>query len=146
MKLKNFWKTFSVLAITFFFAITTISAPAFAIGAERTYKVTVATTCKALAGTNANVEINLINDGEGTGFISLNKAGNDFKKCSNQTYDVRAEDIGDPTAITLKIDSNGVSPNWKVDDVKIDQGTSRHRTCAFNTTIEKNSSSTKTCK
>lgn len=128
MKLINFWKTFSILAMTFVFTIVLTAAPAFAAdkALNRSYHVTVQTGCRGGAGTDSNVRINLINGDDSTGFRTLDTKGyNDFENCDRKMYTlINQPNLGVPTSITLDSDNKGVGADWKVDYVLLEEGNS----------------------
>ena len=133
MKLINFWKSFSILAMTFVFTIVLTTAPAFAAdkALNRSYHITVQTGCTGGAGTNSNVTINLINGDKATGFRTLDTpAYNDFENCDKKLYTLLNQtNIGIPTSITLRSDYTGAGAAWRVDDVFIEEGSSEAMIC-----------------
>lgn len=153
MKLTSFWKTVSTLVMAFVFTITLIATPAFAvetsIGGTRTYNVTVQTGCEGGSGTNANIAINLLSEDDSTGFQTLDTPGsNDFENCDKKIYTLpNLNDIGMPTAVTLRSDNKGgISSPWKVDDVFIEEGSSEEEICPFSAWFDEDHKEiTKTC-
>lgn len=142
MKLINFWKTFSILAMTFVFTIVLTTTPAFAADKDfnRSYHVTVQTGCRGGAGTDSNVTINLRNGDNSTGFRTLDTpAYNDFENCDRKMYTlVNQPNIGIPTSITLKSDNSGIGADWKVDYVVLEEGNaSEEMSCGINEWLDK---------
>ncbi len=87
----------------------------------RAYTVTITTTDGFLAGTDADVAIQLIGTAATTPWMRLWEPGiNNFEQGNADTFRVWCEDIGDLVGAWIRHDDSGLGAGWHVDRVAVD--------------------------
>jgi hypothetical protein len=82
------------------------------------YHITVVTSDKAGAGSDANVTVVLHGLLGDSGRRLLSMTERDFERGSTQTFVVKAGGVGELTGVTIGHDNFGFRPSWHLDQVR----------------------------
>ena len=105
-----------------------LDAAALPEAASRAYTVRLHTTATFLAGTDAEVYVQLIGERETTAWMRLAEPGvNNFEHGNVDAFRVWAQDIGPLVGVWVRHDNSGIAPGWhlariEVDDKRIEVG------------------------
>ena len=85
----------------------------------------------AVAGTDANVTISMKGTAGSVAPVALESARNNFERRQQDTFVVRAPDIGTLESVTIGHDGSGFASAWHLDSVGVHHpGTGAMRACA----------------
>ena len=81
--------------------------------------MSVYTTDKPGAGTDANVSVILRGEKGASGKQTLSKGPTDFERGGKDTFVVGSEDLGEVKEVVIGHDNHGTRPSWHLDQVMI---------------------------
>eukprot|EP00854_Cymbomonas_tetramitiformis_P003095 gene3095-3928_t len=87
-----------------------------------TYNITVYTTDKRGAGTDATVFVELHGDKGNVGWTRIENSKNNFERGAIDEFTITGSDVGKFTSLGVKHDNSGFGPGWHLQQIEVRSG------------------------